>query len=81
MSTEVQRRGLGIFADLGFSLEHEGAVTLSLLHEGQFIARFSQTGATEESIQGQCATHLVIEHGWKKKEVKRNEPEKNEPSC
>lgn len=78
MSTEVQSRGLGIFADLGFSLEQEGAVTVCLLHEGRFVARFSQTGATEDSLQGCCLDHLIIKHGWdgtliKKKEVNRND--------
>jgi hypothetical protein len=64
MSTEVQRRGLGIFADLGFSLEHEGSITVCLHHEGEFVARFSQTGATEDSLQGSCIDHLIKEHGW-----------------
>jgi len=62
MTTEVQVQGLGTFARWGFTLEHDGA--LFLLHEGELVARFSQTGATEESLQAECARHLVIKHGW-----------------
>ena len=61
MTTEVQRQGLGMFADLGFTLEHEGATTVCLLHEGELVARFSQTGANEESLQEECARHLMKE--------------------
>ena len=63
--TEAQVRGLGKFALLGFTLEHDGAMSVFLLHKGELVARFSQTGATEESLQGECAKHLVIKHSWK----------------
>ena len=53
-----------MFANRGFTLEHLGCEVVLLLHEGEFVARFSQTGATEESIQAQCAKHLVMKHGW-----------------
>ncbi len=35
-----------------------------LPHQGERIAIFSQEGATEESIQAECALHLVKKHGW-----------------
>ena len=47
MTTETQVRGLGEFAHRGFTLEHDGAMTVFLLHEGELVARFSQTGAKE----------------------------------
>ena len=64
MTTQAQIQGLGQFAQWSFSLEHDGAMSVSLLHEGNFVARFSQTGATEESLQAECAKHLVMKHGW-----------------
>ena len=64
MTTEVQRRGLGSFADQGFTLEHDGAITVFLLHEGELVGRFSQVGATEASLQEECSKHLVNHHGW-----------------
>lgn len=64
MLTEAQLRGLGIFARYGFTLEHPDDHVLTLLHEGESVATFSQTGATEESIQAECAKHLAIRHGW-----------------
>ncbi len=64
MRIEAQFQGLGEFANRGFTLEHDGAWTLFLLHEGERIARFSQVGATEASLQHECARHLVIKHGW-----------------
>ena len=64
MTTEVQRRGLGMFSNLGFTLEHDGAMAVFLLHEGELLGRFSQTGATPESLQEECSRHLVIKHGW-----------------
>lgn len=64
MITEVQVQGLGEFARWGFTLEHDGAVALFLLHEGELVGRFYQTGATKDSIQNECARHLVMKHGW-----------------
>ena len=64
MVTEAQRRGIGIFADHGFTIEHDGAMAVFLLHEGKLVTRFSQTGATEKILQEECAKHLVMKHGW-----------------
>ena len=64
MTTEVQIRGLGEFGRQGFTLDHDGAMTVFLLHEGELVGRFSQTGAIEESLQAECANHLVMKHGW-----------------
>ena len=64
MLTEAQCRGVGMFANQGFTLEHPDDHVVVLLHEGERVAVFSQTGATEESIQAECACHLVTEHGW-----------------
>ena len=64
MTTEAQVQGLGQFGQRGFTLEHDGAMTLFLLHEGKLVARFSQIGATEESLQEACALHLAKYHGW-----------------
>ena len=64
MTTKVQIEGLGQFAHFGFTLELEGALTVVLLHEGKPVGRFSQTGATEESLQAECALHLATKHGW-----------------
>lgn len=63
MITEAQIRGLGEFA-WGFTLEHPDDHVLFLMHEGERIAVFSQLGATEESLQAECANHLVNKHGW-----------------
>ena len=75
MVTEAQRQGLGTFVNFGFTLEHPDDHILELLHEGELVARFSQTGATETSLQAECSKHLVIKHGWdgtlwSRKEVK-----------
>ena len=64
MLTEAQCRGVGMFASHGFTLEHPDDHVVVLLHEGEKVAVFSQTGATEESIQAECARHLVDKHGW-----------------
>jgi len=53
-----------MFADRGFTLEQDGEIAVFLLHEGERIARFSQTAATEESLQAKCAEHLAVKHGW-----------------
>lgn len=62
MTTETQIRGLGEFADRGFTLEHPDNHVLLLMHEGEQIAVFSQTGATREGLQRECARHLAEKH-------------------
>ncbi|MBA7659470.1 hypothetical protein ES703_67451 [subsurface metagenome] len=62
MTTEAQIQGLGQFAQWGFTLEHDGAIAVFLLHGGELIGRFSQTGATEECLQKECAKHLALYH-------------------
>ena len=64
MTTEVQIEGLGEFARRGFTLEHDGDTVVFLLHESELVARFSQTGAREKTLQAECARHLAIKHGW-----------------
>jgi len=64
MTTEVQVQGLGAYEQWGFTLDHDGSMAVFLLHEGELVARFSQTGATEESLQEECARHLTMKHGW-----------------
>lgn len=64
MTTQAQIRGLGEFARWGFTLEHPDDHILLLLHEGERVAMFSQLGATPESLQEECARHLVIKHSW-----------------
>ena len=63
MTTQAQIQGLGTFAQRGFTLEHPDDHILELLHEGELVARFSQTGATEESLQAECSQHLGMKHG------------------
>ena len=62
MTTQAQVQGLGEFADRGFTLEHHNGHIVELRHQGDFIARFSQTGATQESLQRECARHLAKKH-------------------
>ena len=64
MTTKAQIQGLGEFTHRGFTLEHLGCEVVLLLHEGELVGRFCQTGATEESLQAECSKHLVIKHGW-----------------
>jgi len=59
MTTEVQIQGLRQFARFGFTLVHPDDHIVELRHEGKPVARFSQLGTTEESIQGECARHLA----------------------
>jgi len=63
MTTEVRAPGLGSFADMGFTLVHPDDHIVELHHEGKFVARFSQLGATKESLQAECAKHLAKAHG------------------
>ena len=64
MATQVQVQGLGEFARRGFTLEHPDDDEVVLMHEGERVASFIQTGATEESLQADCSKHLVVKHGW-----------------
>lgn len=61
--TTAQVQGLGEFARFGFTLERPDNDTMELHHKGEFVARFSQLGATEESLQAECARHLAEKHG------------------
>lgn len=63
MTTQAQVQGLGEYARFGFTLEHCDDHVVELRHEGEFVARFSQLGATEESLQAECARHLANKHG------------------
>ena len=63
MATEVQVKGLGEFANWGFTLEHPDDHLLLLLHEDEQVAVFSQIGATEECLQAECVDHLTTKHG------------------
>ena len=65
MQTEAQVQGLGEFACQGFALEHPDDHLLFLMHESERVAVFSQTGATQESLQDECARHLAEKHLWK----------------
>jgi len=62
MTTQRQVQGLGTFADQGFTLEHPDDHIVELHHQGELVARFSQTGATRESLQAECARHLATRH-------------------
>ena len=64
MTTQAQVQGLGMFTNFGFTLEHPDDHILELLHEGELVARFSQLGATPDSLQAECSLHLVKYHGW-----------------
>ena len=64
MDMEAQYWGVGMFARQGFSLNHPDDHVVVLRHEGEQVARFSQLGTTKESIQAECARHLVMRHGW-----------------
>jgi len=65
MTTQIQAQvqGLGKFACRGFTLEHLGCEVVLLLHAGELVSRFYQTGATEKSLQTECVKHLVMKHG------------------
>ena len=62
MQTEAQVQGLGEFACQGFTLEHPDDHLLFLMHEDERVAVFSQTGATQESLQEECTRHLEEKH-------------------
>jgi hypothetical protein len=63
MTTQIQDRSIGKFARWGFTLGHPDDHIVELYHEGELLARFSQTGATPESLQTECARHLEENHG------------------
>jgi hypothetical protein len=51
-------QALGEFAQQGFTLEHPDDHVVELHHEGEFVARFSQAGATPQRLQEECVRHL-----------------------
>lgn len=62
MTTEAQKKGLGKYADMEFTLGRADDDTIELFHDGVFVARFPQCGATEEILQSACADHLTNHH-------------------
>ena len=66
MATEAELQGLGEFTHRGFTLEHPDDDQVMLMHQGELVASFIQTGATKESLQQECARHLVMKHGWRR---------------
>ena len=54
----------GEFGRWGFTLEYPNDHMLELRHQGEAIARFSQLDVTEQRLQGECARHLAMKHGW-----------------
>lgn len=64
MTTKAQVQGLGLFAQQGFTLEHPDDHVVILKHESETLVIFSQLGATQESIQAECANHLALCHHW-----------------
>ncbi len=62
MPTKAQVQGLGEFAQRGFTLEYPDDDRVILMHQGEQVAVFIQTGATEDSLQNECAKHLLMEH-------------------
>lgn len=46
----------------GFTIHEPDDHVVILSHEGEDIATFSQTGATEESIEAECQKHLSENH-------------------
>ena len=69
--------GLGEFSRWGFTLEYPDDHVVLLMHEGELVARFSQLGATEESLQEECARHLVT-HPLGERAKMREKPRKHE---
>ena len=58
---DPENRMLGEYANHRFTLEHQDDHVVFLLHDGEQIAIFSQTGAIKENIQAECASHLARE--------------------
>ena len=71
MLAETRVQGLGEFSRWGFTLEHPDDHVLLLLHEGVQVAAFSQTGATQESLQEECARHLEERHYQQTRTIQR----------
>ena len=65
MVTQAQIQGLGQFSHCGFTLEHPDDHVLFLMHKDEQISKFSQYGATSESLQEECARHLAESHSSK----------------
>ncbi|GAI45220.1 unnamed protein product [marine sediment metagenome] len=63
MTAQAQIQGLAEFARQRFTLEHPDDHVVILMHEGEQVAVFSQTGATPDSLQSECAKHLLMENG------------------
>ena len=58
LAQELCTRGLGKYAEMGFTAYEEDDHTLVLEHEGKFVGRFSVTGVTLEELQKACHQHL-----------------------
>ena len=55
---------LGEFSQRDFTLNNVDDHVVKLLHDGEVIASFSQSGATQHTLQAECALHLVRKHNW-----------------
>ena len=62
MTKQARLQGLGVYATLGFTLERIDDDTIELHHQGEFITRFSQKGATPESLAEVSLNHLKEKH-------------------
>jgi hypothetical protein len=62
MTTQIQDRSIGEFARWGFTLGHPDDHVVELYHEGELIARFSQTGATQTSLKEECEKNMDENH-------------------
>lgn len=65
MATRAQFNSQREFVTRGFTLKYPDDDVLVLLHEGEQVAVFSQTGAIESSLQMECIRHMVNYHGWR----------------
>lgn len=54
------------FTSRGFTMGEDGDHILALYHQGEEIARFSQTSryTTQGRLRMECAEHLVAKHGY-----------------
>jgi hypothetical protein len=64
MPTEAQKKQLGVYAHMGFTLSPAGDETSELRHHGELIAQFAQLGVTQEAVWQECARHLMAKHSW-----------------
>jgi len=55
---------LSEFSQRNFTLNNVDDHIVELLHDGEVIASFSQSGATQYALQAECALHLVRKHNW-----------------